>query len=60
MERDTSFGIGLSKAEISERSFLSQVYLWMTLGLLLTGFVAAWIAFTPALAVGFLRSGGSS
>ena len=58
MERDTSFGIGLSKAEISERSFLSQVYLWMTLGLLLTGFVAAWIAFTPALAVGLLRIGG--
>jgi FtsH-binding integral membrane protein len=55
MERDTSFGIGLSKAEISERTFLSQVYLWMALGLLLTGFVAGWIAFTPVLAVGLMK-----
>lgn len=58
MDRDPSMDIGLSRAEASERSFLSQVYLWMSLGLLLTGFVAAWIAFTPALAVGLLRSGG--
>lgn len=50
--------MGLSRAEASEHSFLSQVYLWMSLGLLLTGFVAAWIALTPALATGLLQSGG--
>ena len=58
MNQDPSLGVGLSRAEVSERSFLSQVYLWMSLGLLLTGFVAAWVAFTPALAANLLRSGG--
>jgi FtsH-binding integral membrane protein len=57
MSQDPSLGIGLSKSEVSERSFLSQVYLWMSLGLLMTGFVAAWIAFTPVLAANLLNGG---
>ena len=57
MSQDPSFGMGLSRTEASERGFLSQVYLWMAMGLLLTGFVAAWVAFTPVLAAHLLSGG---
>ena len=51
-----NFELGLSRAEASERSFLSQVYFWMAMGLGLTGFVAWWAALTPNLVLGLARN----
>ena len=47
---------GLSRAEESQRNFLSQVYLWMAMGLGLTGFVAWIMAGNPSVVVGLMRS----
>ncbi|HEX5688562.1 MAG TPA: Bax inhibitor-1/YccA family protein [Roseiflexaceae bacterium] len=38
-----------AQAEVRQRSIMSQVYAWMTAGLLVTGAVAAYTANTPAL-----------
>ncbi|MCM8776496.1 MAG: Bax inhibitor-1/YccA family protein, partial [Candidatus Omnitrophica bacterium] len=47
MENREAWAAGLSRAEVSERSFLSSVYFWMSLGLAMTGFVAWWMAANP-------------
>ena len=52
------FEVGLSREAVQERSFLSQVYLWMALGLGLTGLVAGWMALNPAAIVGLMRNFG--
>jgi uncharacterized protein len=36
--------IGITQTEIDERTFISQVYLWMTTALVVTAIVAAWIS----------------
>ena len=36
--------IGLTQSEVDERTFISQVYLWMTIALVVTAIVAAWVA----------------
>lgn len=58
MSPDREMGLGLSRDAASERSFLSQVYLWMALGLALTGIVAGWMAMNPSLTVGLMRNFG--
>lgn len=58
MNQGPSFDIGLGRSEASERSFLSQVYLWMSLGLLMTGFVAGWMSLNPDLVVGLMGNFG--
>jgi len=50
--------LGLSRERVSEQGFLSQVYFWMAMGLLLTGFVAWWFVNTPALMSAFLKNSG--
>src|SRR3989338_3277971 len=56
MAQNDAFDLSLSRAEVSERSFLSQVYFWMKMGLVLTGLVAWQTAATPALIVGLMRN----
>lgn len=58
MEQNRSINYGLSTAQASERSFMSQVYFWMAMGLALTGFVAGWMAVNPSLIVGLMRNMG--
>jgi FtsH-binding integral membrane protein len=36
--------ISLTQSDVDERTFISQVYLWMTAALVVTAIVAAWIA----------------
>lgn len=43
---------------IQDRSFLSQVYLWMTLGLLITAGVAVYVASSPMLMIRIITSDG--
>ena len=52
------FDVSLGKAETRERTFLSQVYLWMSLGLALTGIVAAWTALNSGFVTGLARNPG--
>lgn len=52
------FDLELGKVAVSERSFLSQVYFWMAMGLALTGSVAGWMALNPSLIVAFSRNMG--
>ena len=52
------FDLELSRTEAAERSFLSQVYFWMAMGLGLTGLVAAWMALNPSIVVGLARNFG--
>ncbi len=52
------FDIGIGKSATSERSFLSQVFFWMSMGLALTGIVAGWMAMNPSLVVAFARNTG--
>ena len=56
MEQNQPFQIGLSRVEVSERSFLTQVYFWMAMGLALTGFVAAWVAQTPGVMAALMQN----
>ncbi len=56
MEQNQPFQIGLSRVEVSERSFLTQVYFWMAMGLALTGFVAAWVAQTPSVMAALMQN----
>ncbi len=58
MNQDRPLDVSVSKAEASERTFLSQVYFWMAMGLALTGVVAGWMAFNPSLVVGLMRNVG--
>jgi len=58
MDQDKSFDLELSRAQTSERNFLSQVYFWMAMGLGLTGIVAVWTAFNPNLVAGLARNSG--
>src|SRR3989338_9721668 len=50
--------VSLSRDAVAERSFLSQVYLWMAMGLALTGIVAGWMALNPSLVVGLMKNFG--
>lgn len=52
------FDLELSRTEVAERNFLSQVYFWMAMGLALTGCVAFWTALNPSVAVGLARNFG--
>jgi len=56
MDQDRAVNVGLSREAISERSFLSQVYLWMAMGLAMTGLVAGWMALTPSVVVALMRN----
>jgi uncharacterized protein len=56
MDQEKSFGFELSPQVASERTFLSQVYFWMSAGLALTGFVAGWMSLNPSLIVGIARN----
>ncbi|OGX04878.1 MAG: hypothetical protein A3G87_04470 [Omnitrophica bacterium RIFCSPLOWO2_12_FULL_50_11] len=56
MDRDQSVPMGLGREEASERSFLSQVYMWMAMGLGLTGIVAGWMAMNPSVILGLARN----
>lgn len=58
MERDRAVDLGLSREQVSEQGFLSQVYFWMAMGLLLTGFVSWWFLNTPALLSALVKSSG--
>jgi len=58
MAQDRSFEVAIGREAVSERSFLSQVYLWMAMGLALTGFVAGWMAMNPSVVVAFARNMG--
>ncbi|MBI3999022.1 MAG: Bax inhibitor-1/YccA family protein [Candidatus Omnitrophica bacterium] len=58
MNQNEYVDIGLSREAVSERSFLSQVYFWMAMGLALTGVVAGWMAINPSLVVGLMRNTG--
>ena len=44
-----SYSIAADQAEVRQRSIISQSYLWMTVGLAVTGVVAAVIASSPAM-----------
>ncbi len=46
---DNKSVVGSSQAQISESSFLSKVYLWMSLGLLVSAAGSLWILSQPAL-----------
>lgn len=52
------FDVSIGEAAVSERSFLSQVFFWMSMGLALTGIVAGWMAMNPSLIVAFARNTG--
>lgn len=52
------FEVALSGAQVRERTFLNQVYLWMALGLALTGIVAGVTALSPGVVVGLARNIG--
>ncbi len=56
MNQDRPFDIELGRAAVSERSFMSQVYLWMSMALALTGVVAWGLAQNPAAVVGLMRN----
>ena len=57
MNSDRPFEVALGREEASERSFLSQVYIWMAMALGLTGIVSAWVALNPSLLMAFARNG---
>jgi FtsH-binding integral membrane protein len=44
-----SYSIAADQAEVRQRSIISQAYLWMTVGLAVTGVVAALVAASPAM-----------
>lgn len=50
------FDVSIGRARESERSFLNQVFFWMSMGLALTGVVAGWMAVNPSLIIAFARN----
>ena len=58
MDREKAFDLELGREAVSERSFLSQVYFWMSMGLVLTGVVAGWMSVNPNLVIGLMRNQG--
>lgn len=56
MNPERPFDLELTNAQVSEKSFLNQVYLWMSMGLALTGFVAWGMASNPSLVVALLKN----
>lgn len=58
MAQERSFDVAIGREAVSERSFLSQVYLWMAMGLALTGFVSGWMALNPSVVIAFARNMG--
>ncbi len=48
--------LSLSQSEISQRTFLSAVYFWMSAGLIMTGIVAAWTASNPNFLMTIMRN----
>ena len=57
MNPDRPFDLEISKVQESEKSFMSQVYLWMSMALALTGAVAWGLAMNPSTVVGLMRNG---
>ena len=58
MNENQPMNLGLSRAEASERGFLSQVYFWMAMALALSGFSAWWMAMSPNLVIALMRNVG--
>lgn len=56
MNPDRPFDLEFTNAQVSEKSFLNQVYLWMSLGLALTGIVAWGVASNPSLVIGLMKN----
>lgn len=56
MNPEKTFGIELNRAEASERSFMSQVYLWMAMGLFITAAVAWGVSNNPSLVATLFRN----
>jgi len=56
MADERAFDAGLGREAASEQSFLSQVYMWMSFGLILTGVVALWMSLNPSLVVGLAKN----
>lgn len=56
MNPERSFDVELTRSAASERSFMSQVYLWMAMGLALTGLVAWGVANNPSLLSAVLKN----
>ncbi len=56
MDQNQTWNVGMSQAQVSERNFLSTVYLWMSLGLMMTGFVAMWLAVHPHVVIQLMRN----
>lgn len=57
MSTNDTLNVSLSREAASERSFMSQVYLWMAMALALTGVVAFGFAQNPNVVVNLMRSG---
>lgn len=57
MNANDTLDLSLSREAASERSFMSQVYLWMSMALALTGIVAFGFAQNPAMVANLMRSG---
>ena len=51
-----NWNLELTRAQVSERSFLSAVYGWMSAGLALTALVAYWASLTPGLIVALAQN----
>ena len=56
MNTNQPFDLELTRAQASERSFISQVYLWMALGLALTAMVAWGVAASPSVVMALVRN----
>ena len=56
MDDNKVFDLGLGRAEVSKRSFISAVYFWMSAGLALTGVVALWMSASPNVVMGLARN----
>ncbi len=56
MNPEKSFDLEIGSSAVSERSFMSQVYLWMAMALALTGIVAWGVAQTPSLVTALMQN----
>jgi len=59
MNTNDTLDLSLSREAVSERSFMSQVYLWMSMALALTGVVAFGFAQNPGMIVNLMRNGAA-
>lgn len=58
MSENRSWDLELTQAQVSERSFLSSVYFWMSMGLAMTGGVAWWMSLNPSAVVSLMSNRG--